>query len=75
METKEIRIRPNEVWKILKKGDEICIVDHLGRSRHQSKTQMMTAMHLAMRLAESPLQSIPNADEALRYVAKEFENG
>jgi len=39
------------IWTILKKGDEICIVDPQGRCRHMSKGHN-TAMHLAMQLGD-----------------------
>lgn len=62
-------------WTILKKSDEICIVDHLGRCRHQSKGHVNTAMHLAMQLADKDLGSEPNMDEGLRLVVERFRNG
>lgn len=63
------------IWTILKKGDEICIVDPQGRGRHQSKGHVNTAMHLAMQLADKQFLSEPNADEGLRLVVERFRNG
>jgi hypothetical protein len=62
------------IWTILKKGDEICIVDSQGRCRHQSKGHVNTAMHLAMRLADNELPSESNMDEALRMTVERFKN-
>jgi hypothetical protein len=61
-------------WKVLKKDNEICIVDSEGRERHRSKGHVMTAVHLAMMLAEKPLEPDCNADAELRRSAKEFIN-
>ena len=62
------------IWTILKKGDEICIVDPPGRCRHQSKGHVNTAMHLAMQLGDKPFGSEPNMDEGLRMVVERFRN-
>ena len=62
-------------WIILKKDDEIMIVDSQGRCRHQSKGHVNTANHLAMMLADRQFLSEPNADEALRMVVESFRNG
>lgn len=64
---------PNGVWEIVVKGDECCIIDNQGRVRHESKGHENTAIHFAMFLAEHPLSSEPNADEALRMRAKEIK--
>lgn len=61
-------------WTILKKGDEICIVDSEGRCRHQSRGHMNTAAHLAMQLGQNRFVSEPNADEALRMAVENFRN-
>lgn len=61
-------------WTILMKDDKICIVDPQGRSRHQSKGHVNTAMHLAMQLGDKPFRSEPNADEALRMMVERFRN-
>jgi hypothetical protein len=63
------------IWTILKKGDEIMIVDPQGRCRHQSRGHINTANHLAMMLADRQFLSEPNADEALRMVVENFRNG
>lgn len=68
-------IMKDGAWTILKKGDEICIVDPQGRCRHQSKGHMNTANHLAMQLEKLPLESEPNLDEALRMIVERFRNG
>lgn len=62
-------------WTILKRKDEICIVDPQGRCRHQSKGHINTAAHLAMQLQRLPLESEPNLDEALRLTVEKFRNG
>ncbi len=61
-------------WTILKKDNEICIVDPQGRCRHQSKGHMNTAVHLAMQLQKLPLPPEPNLDEALRMTVENFRN-
>jgi len=70
-EVQEIDMGPT--WKVLKRGDEVSIVDSEGRERHRSKGQINTAMHLAMQLNKQKFVSEPNADEALRLMAKDFE--
>ena len=63
------------VWKILKRGDEICIVDPQGRERHRSRGHVNTAIHLAMQLNRSSFASEENADQALRWSAERFMEG
>lgn len=74
MVEQEIRMKDG-IWTILKKGDEICIVDSQGRCRHMSKGHITTAMHFAMQLGDKALFSEPNADEALRMQVENFRNG
>ncbi len=71
LEQHEIAL-PNGIWKVLKKGDEICIVDNLGRSRHQSCGHLETAIHLAMFLGRNELTPHENADAALRSMVENF---
>ena len=59
-------------WIILKKDDEIMIVDPQGRCRHQSKGHMDTAVHLAMQLGDKLLSSESNMDEGL--IVERFKN-
>lgn len=63
------------MWSILKRGDSICIVDNYGRCRHRSNGHLVTAAHLAGRLAEQPLDRNENADIALRWEAERFLKG
>lgn len=68
-------LMPDGTWIILKKNNEICIVDPEGRCRHQSKGHMNTAAHLTMQLGKNKFESEPNLDEALRLVVENFRNG
>lgn len=60
-------------WTVLKKNDEICIVDAEGRCRHQSRGHINTAVYLAAALAERPMLSDENADTALRAAVAQFK--
>lgn len=63
------------IWKILKRGDTICIVDPQGRERHRSHGHVNTAVYLAMQLNRFALELEENADEALRWSAEKFIEG
>jgi hypothetical protein len=74
--TTKIEIKKDEIWKVQICGDELQIVDNLGRQRHRSKGHVNTGVHFAMFLADkSNLDSHPNADEALVMAAKRFPEG
>jgi hypothetical protein len=72
LETGSIDTGPGGVWNILKRGDEVCIVDNEGRERHRSQGHLMTAVHLAMHMARWPLPLNEEADASLRQSAEDF---
>ncbi len=71
MKTTEIET-PRGVWKVLIKGEEVLIADDQGRSRYRGIGHDMTAVHLAMQMAQRPMPSEPNLDQALRMEVEEF---
>lgn len=72
LETFPITMADNNTWEVLKRGEEICIVDNLGRQRHRSNSYSNTATHLAMMLNSLPLPEEPNADQELRREVEKF---
>src|SRR5262245_48408063 len=64
-----------DVWKVLRRGSRICIVDGQGRERHRSEGHGNTAVHLAMQLARHTLETCPDLDESLHQAAQRFEAG
>ena len=73
LEIQEI-VTKNGTWQVLKRGNEICIVDSEGRERHRSKGHVMTAVCYAMALSENKFNSLSNLDEALRMSAQQFKD-
>lgn len=75
LEVHEVEVRQGEIWRVLKRGDRICIVDSRGRSRHKSRGHENTAITLASMLADRRFDSAHNVDAALRLAAQRFESG
>jgi len=66
----------NGIWEVLKRGDEICIVDPDGRAVHRSKTHTMTAVFLAVEMSARYVPSTnDNADIACQMQAQNFREG
>ncbi len=63
------------LWRVLRRGRRICIVDPKGRERHRSTGHDMTAVHLAMLIAERPMPSSKSLDQVLRASARKFAKG
>lgn len=63
------------IWRVLKRGDEVCIADPQGRQRHRSRGHVNTALHLAMQLDRNEFHSLPNLDETLRMAVEQFVQG
>ena len=64
-----------EEWTVNIRGTVLQIVDSSGRERHKSRGHILTGTCLAMRLADTPFESTPNLDEALRRSAAKFIDG
>lgn len=60
------------IWRVVKIGDRVCIVDSLGRERHRGVGHMSTAIHLAMQLDKSEFASTDVVDDVLRKSAASF---
>lgn len=59
-------------WKVLIKGDALCIVDDRGRERYRGESYVITGIQLAMQLMPKPFLSTPEMDECLQDRARKF---
>ena len=72
MEVRTVDIHGQQ-WQIRLRGDELQIVDSLGRERHRSTTHAMSGVHLALLLDEyESFRSTTELDATLRRRAESF---